>query len=53
MSNVMSNELKEINQYPRIATNPNPITTFMNGIHNGKECEQIWILVVENLEESE
>jgi hypothetical protein len=53
MSNAISNELKEINQYPRIATNPNPITTFMNGIHNGKEFETIWILVVENLEESE
>ena len=53
MSNAMSSEFKEINQYPGIATDPNPITIFMNGIHNGKEFETIWILVVENLEDSE
>ena len=53
MSNAMSNEFKEIAKYPLIATVPNCVTAFMNGIHNGKKYESIWILVVERLEESE
>ncbi len=36
-----------------IVDDPKSITTFMRGIHDGKDYQQIYILIVENLEESE